>query len=195
MLPSANATSPTPSSLASDCPSSPTSTTPLQLVDISFTPTPQNPQKSTCPPLPLSPPISNQKPQSSLPLPNCKPSVPPYHKAKAPKPTYPPLPAQLPSAIPKTSSTATSKAPPRPSSKPLSPPLQRPPPPLSSKTPIVPSPPVQTQKSAHPSISILEKLIKTCPVWLQLGMTKERATRILNKELSGVSVCVRIYIP
>ncbi|KAF4083780.1 hypothetical protein AMELA_G00121280 [Ameiurus melas] len=189
MLSSATATSPAvipkptaPSSSLSNCSSSPKSTTPLQLVDISVTPTPLNPQKSTSPPLPLSPPFSIRKPQSSLPPPNSKPSVPPQHKAKAPKPTCPPLPTQQPSAIPKASSTAMSKAPPRPSSKPH----QRPPPPLTSKTPVVPSPPVQTQKSAHPSISILEKLIKTCPVWLQLGMTKERATHILSKEMPGI---------
>ncbi|KAB5562560.1 hypothetical protein PHYPO_G00019270 [Pangasianodon hypophthalmus] len=193
MMSSATATSPTvipkpttPSSLLSDCSSSPTSTTPVHLVDISVNPAPLNPQKSTSPPLPLSPPSSIRKPQSSQPPLNSKPSVPPHHKTKAPKPTCPPLPAQQPSAIPKASSTAMSKAPPRPSSKPLSQPLQRPPPPLTAKTPAVPSPPVQTKKSAHPSISILEKLIKTCPVWLQLGMSKERATRVLNKELPGI---------
>ncbi|XP_058255410.1 ras and Rab interactor 3 isoform X2 [Hemibagrus wyckioides] len=189
MLSPAAATSPTvipnpttPSSLLSDGSSSPPSVASVQLVDISVTPTPVNPQKSTSPPLPLSPPCSIRKPSGSIPPPTSKPSVPPHHKAKAPKPTCPPLPAQQPSAIPKSSS----KAPPRPSSKPLSPPLQRPPPPFTSKTPVVPSPPVQTQKSAHPSISILEKLIKTCPVWLQLGMNKERAIRILTKEQPGI---------
>ncbi|KAI5102073.1 ras and Rab interactor 3 [Silurus meridionalis] len=192
MLSSAPTTSPTaiPKTktkplLVSERSSSPTSTTPVQLVEISDNPTPINSHKSTSPPLPLSPPYSTRKPQSSLPPLNSKPSVPPVHKTKASKPTCPPLPAQQPSAFPKASSTSMSKAPPRPTSKPLSPRLQRPPPPLTSKTPAVPSPPVQTQKSARPSISILEKLIKTCPVWLQLGMSKEKATQILNKEPPG----------
>lgn len=195
MLSPAAATSPTvipkhttPSTLLSDCSSTSTSVEPVQLVDISVTPAPVNLQKSTSPPLPLSAPCSIRKPPSSIPPQNSKPSVPRHHKAKAPKPTCPPLPVQQPSAIPKTAATAMSKAPPRPISKPLSSPLQRPPPPLTSKTPVVPSPAVPTQTSAHPSISILEKLIKTCPVWLQLGMTKERATQILTKELPGVKL-------
>ncbi|TSO67440.1 Ras and Rab interactor 3 [Bagarius yarrelli] len=174
------------SSVHSNFTSLPTSSAPDQLVDISVPPTSQNPQKSTSPPLPLLPPFPIRKPPSSLPPLSSKHSVISHHKSKAPKPTGPPLPAQQPSAIPKASSTAMLKAPPRPSTKPLSPPLQRPPPPHTSKTPVVQSQPVQTQKSAHPSSSILEKLIKTCPVWLQLGITKERASHILNKELPGI---------
>ncbi|PKU39595.1 ras and rab interactor 3 [Limosa lapponica baueri] len=38
-----------------------------------------------------------------------------------------------------------------------------------------------------PGISILDKLIKTCPVWLQLNMNQERARTILGKETAGVS--------
>lgn len=38
-----------------------------------------------------------------------------------------------------------------------------------------------------PGISILDKLIKTCPVWLQLNMSQERAGVILGKETAGVS--------
>lgn len=38
-----------------------------------------------------------------------------------------------------------------------------------------------------PGISILDKLIKTCPVWLQLNMNQERAGVILGKETAGVS--------
>lgn len=38
-----------------------------------------------------------------------------------------------------------------------------------------------------PGISILDKLIKTCPVWLQLNMNQERAGAILGKETAGVS--------
>ncbi|NXQ29155.1 RIN3 protein, partial [Alaudala cheleensis] len=35
-------------------------------------------------------------------------------------------------------------------------------------------------------ISILDKLIKTCPVWLQLNMSQERAGAILGKETAGM---------
>uniref|UniRef100_A0A8C0I853 Ras and Rab interactor 3 n=1 Tax=Bubo bubo TaxID=30461 RepID=A0A8C0I853_BUBBB len=37
-----------------------------------------------------------------------------------------------------------------------------------------------------PGISILDKLIKTCPVWLQLNMNQERAGAILSKETAGI---------
>ncbi|XP_074005563.1 ras and Rab interactor 3 [Numenius arquata] len=37
-----------------------------------------------------------------------------------------------------------------------------------------------------PGISILDKLIKTCPVWLQLNMNQERARAILGKETAGI---------
>ncbi|NXA46273.1 RIN3 protein, partial [Nothocercus julius] len=37
-----------------------------------------------------------------------------------------------------------------------------------------------------PGISILDKLIKTCPVWLQLNMSQERAGAILGKEAAGI---------
>ncbi|NXK97878.1 RIN3 protein, partial [Formicarius rufipectus] len=37
-----------------------------------------------------------------------------------------------------------------------------------------------------PGISILDKLIKTCPVWLQLNMSQERAWEILGKEPAGI---------
>ncbi|XP_010002058.1 PREDICTED: ras and Rab interactor 3 [Chaetura pelagica] len=37
-----------------------------------------------------------------------------------------------------------------------------------------------------PGISILDKLIKTCPVWLQLNMNHERAGAILGKEPAGI---------
>ncbi|NXI50305.1 RIN3 protein, partial [Chloroceryle aenea] len=36
-----------------------------------------------------------------------------------------------------------------------------------------------------PGISILDKLIKTCPIWLQLNMNQERARAILGKETAG----------
>uniref|UniRef100_A0A9L0RH12 Ras and Rab interactor 3 n=1 Tax=Equus caballus TaxID=9796 RepID=A0A9L0RH12_HORSE len=34
-------------------------------------------------------------------------------------------------------------------------------------------------------ISVLEKLIKTCPVWLQLGLGRAEAARILHQEVAG----------
>ncbi|XP_037601094.1 ras and Rab interactor 3-like [Cebus imitator] len=36
-------------------------------------------------------------------------------------------------------------------------------------------------------ISILEKLIKTCPVWLQLSLGQAEVARILHREAAGVS--------
>ncbi|KAM6171023.1 ras and Rab interactor 3 [Erethizon dorsatum] len=39
---------------------------------------------------------------------------------------------------------------------------------------------------SHRGISILEKLIKTCPVWLQLGLGRAEATRILHREVAGL---------
>ncbi|NWV78504.1 RIN3 protein, partial [Dasyornis broadbenti] len=38
----------------------------------------------------------------------------------------------------------------------------------------------------RPGISILDKLIKTCPVWLQLNMSQEMARAILGKETAGI---------
>ncbi|XP_036419599.1 ras and Rab interactor 3 [Colossoma macropomum] len=202
MLSSAPATAPpvlqkptspsSPSPLLSKCSPTPTSTSPPPLIDISVD---NSAFKSTSPPLPLSPPFSNWKtispsPTSSSPL-NHKISSPSAQKPmspQVPKPICPPLPAQQPSAIPKVSSAAMPRPPPRPSSKPSSPPLARPPPPLVLKSPVTPAPTPaeQPQKPTPPSISILDKLIKTCPVWLQLGMTQERAFRILNKESPGI---------
>ncbi|VCX10066.1 unnamed protein product, partial [Gulo gulo] len=49
-----------------------------------------------------------------------------------------------------------------------------------------PRPPV-TPKNCLPrrGISVLEKLIKTCPVWLQLGLGQAEASRILLQEAAG----------
>ncbi|KAI4895460.1 hypothetical protein NFI96_005475 [Prochilodus magdalenae] len=199
MLSSAPATAPpvlqkptspsSPPPLLPSCSPPPTSTSPLPLVDISVNSasTPASP-----PPL-LSPPCSNWKtisppPTSASPL-NHKPSTQPAQKPmspQVPKPICPPLPAQQPSAIPKASSTVMPRPPLRPGAKPSSPPLARPPLPLVLKSPTILSPTDPPQKPAPPSISILDKLIKTCPVWLQLGMTQDRAFRILNKEPPGL---------
>lgn len=35
-------------------------------------------------------------------------------------------------------------------------------------------------------ISVLEKLVKTCPVWLQLGLGQAEAAKILQREMAGV---------
>ncbi|XP_021100476.1 ras and Rab interactor 3 [Heterocephalus glaber] len=45
-----------------------------------------------------------------------------------------------------------------------------------------------TSKNCLPprGISILEKLIKTCPVWLQLGLGRAEVTRILHREVAGL---------
>ncbi|XP_012371037.1 ras and Rab interactor 3 isoform X3 [Octodon degus] len=45
-----------------------------------------------------------------------------------------------------------------------------------------------TSKNCLPrrGISILEKLIKTCPVWLQLGLSQAEVTRILHQEVAGL---------
>nr|XP_008110428.1 PREDICTED: ras and Rab interactor 3 [Anolis carolinensis] len=37
-----------------------------------------------------------------------------------------------------------------------------------------------------PGIGVLEKLIKTCPAWLQLSLSKEKAAEILCKEPAGI---------
>ncbi|NXU56607.1 RIN3 protein, partial [Turnix velox] len=37
-----------------------------------------------------------------------------------------------------------------------------------------------------PGISILDKLIKTCPIWLHLNMNQEKAREILGKETAGI---------
>lgn len=41
-------------------------------------------------------------------------------------------------------------------------------------------------------ISVLEKLVKTCPVWLQLGLGQAEAAKILQREMAGVrQFCAR----
>ncbi|KAB0349361.1 hypothetical protein FD754_014218 [Muntiacus muntjak] len=44
-----------------------------------------------------------------------------------------------------------------------------------------------TPKNCLPrrDISVLEKLVKTCPVWLQLGLGRAEAARILHREAPG----------
>ncbi|ELW55811.1 Ras and Rab interactor 3, partial [Tupaia chinensis] len=51
----------------------------------------------------------------------------------------------------------------------------------------VPCPPAPL-KNCRPrqGISVLEKLVKTCPVWLQLGLGQAEAARILHRELAGM---------
>ncbi|XP_023587516.1 ras and Rab interactor 3 [Trichechus manatus latirostris] len=45
-----------------------------------------------------------------------------------------------------------------------------------------------TQKNClpHRGISVLEKLVRTCPVWLQLNMGREEAAGILQREATGM---------
>ncbi|XP_078418361.1 ras and Rab interactor 3 [Cetorhinus maximus] len=47
------------------------------------------------------------------------------------------------------------------------------------------TPPVPSLPVAHPGISILDKLIRTCPVWLQLNIRMEKVTEILHNEPLG----------
>uniref|UniRef100_A0A671RBB6 Ras and Rab interactor 3-like n=1 Tax=Sinocyclocheilus anshuiensis TaxID=1608454 RepID=A0A671RBB6_9TELE len=139
-----------------------TSTPTFPLVDISDNPSPD----PVSHPLPTSPPISCVQPSS--PQLDSKPSPPPPQKPMPPQVPKPPLPAQLPSALPKSSSSAI------------------PPPPIVPKPPVPTSPVSKSHKPIPPGISILEKLIKTCPVWLQLGMKQDRAMHILSKEFPGI---------
>lgn len=171
-------------------PSSLTSTPTFPLVDISDNPSPDSASHL----LPASPPISCVQPSS--PQLNSKPTPPPPQKPMSPQVQKPPLPAQLPSALPKSSSTALPRPPPPPGVRPSSPPQPRPPPPVVPKPPVPTSPVSKSNKPIPPGISILEKLIKTCPVWLQLGMKQDRAMHILNKEFPGVrsSCCFIIYL-
>ncbi|KAH0620415.1 hypothetical protein JD844_020839, partial [Phrynosoma platyrhinos] len=52
---------------------------------------------------------------------------------------------------------------------------------------IQPSQSISPRNCFPPSgISVLDKLIKTCPVWLQLSLSKEKAAEILGKEPAGI---------
>lgn len=50
-----------------------------------------------------------------------------------------------------------------------------------------------TAKNCIPrrGISVLEKLVKTCPVWLQLGLSQAEAARILQRESAGMFLVCR----
>ncbi|XP_016400215.1 ras and Rab interactor 3-like isoform X2 [Sinocyclocheilus rhinocerous] len=161
-------------------PSCLTSTPTFPLVDISDNPSPD----PVSHPLPTSPPILCVQPSS--PQLDSKPSPPPAQKPMPPQVSKPPLPAQLPSALPKSSSSAMPRPSPPPAVRPSSPPQPRPPPPIVPKPPVPTSPVSKSHKPIPPGISILEKLIKTCPVWLQLGMKQDRAMHILSKEFPGI---------
>ncbi|XP_059376590.1 ras and Rab interactor 3 [Carassius carassius] len=171
-------TSPLPLSPSSSL----TSTLTFPLVDISDKASPDPASH----PLPASSLISCVQPSS--PQLNSKSSSPPPQKPMSPQGPKPPLPAQLPSALPKSSSTALPKQPPPPPPgvRPSSSPQPRPPPPVVPKPQVPTSPVSKSNKPIPPGISILEKLIKTCPVWLQLGMKQDRAMHILSKEFPGI---------
>ncbi|XP_045678936.1 ras and Rab interactor 3 isoform X3 [Phyllostomus hastatus] len=52
--------------------------------------------------------------------------------------------------------------------------------------------PVTQKNCLHPrGISVLEKLVKTCPVWLQLGLGRAEAARILHQEAAGAFLVCR----
>ncbi|XP_052000876.1 ras and Rab interactor 3 [Xyrauchen texanus] len=141
--------------------------------------------------LPTLPPISCIQP-SSPPLQTCSPNINfklysplPPQKRMSPQMPKPPLPAQLPSALPKISSSPLPRPPP-PVGRPSAPPHPRPPLPVASKPPVPASPVSNSNEPVLPGISILDKLIKTCPVWLQLGMKQDRAMQILSKTSPGI---------
>uniref|UniRef100_A0AAZ3PMG4 Ras and Rab interactor 3 n=1 Tax=Oncorhynchus tshawytscha TaxID=74940 RepID=A0AAZ3PMG4_ONCTS len=130
--------------------------------------------KPSVPPPPRVPPFSKI---SSPPLP--RPPAP--RKLSGPPQPRPPIPHPHSKAKP---STPALSRPPLPSTKSSSPPL---PSPLVLLAPKPAPASTSTQATApRPSISILEKLIKTCPVWLQLGMAQERTTLMLKKEIPGI---------
>uniref|UniRef100_A0A8C8C2M4 Ras and Rab interactor 3 n=1 Tax=Oncorhynchus tshawytscha TaxID=74940 RepID=A0A8C8C2M4_ONCTS len=122
--------------------------------------------------------VTSLPPQiSSPPLP--RPPAP--RKLSGPPQPRPPIPHPHSKAKP---STPALSRPPLPSTKSSSPPL---PSPLVLLAPKPAPASTSTQATApRPSISILEKLIKTCPVWLQLGMAQERTTLMLKKEIPGI---------
>uniref|UniRef100_A0A8C7L8K1 Ras and Rab interactor 3 n=2 Tax=Oncorhynchus kisutch TaxID=8019 RepID=A0A8C7L8K1_ONCKI len=124
--------------------------------------------KPSVPPSPRVPPFSKI---SSPPLP--RPPAP--RKLSGPPQPRPPIPH--PHSKAKPSSPAFPR-PPLPSMKSSSPPLPSPLVPLAPK----PAPAsTSTQATApRPSISILEKLIKTCPVWLQLVMYLEGSVLVFD---------------
>ncbi|XP_031684496.1 ras and Rab interactor 3 [Oncorhynchus kisutch] len=126
-----------------------------------------------------SPPVPPVSKFSSPPLP--RPSA--TRKLSGPSQPRPPVPH--PHSIAKPSSPALPR-PPLPSTKPSSPPLPTPLVPLSAKPSSAPAPTPATATAPPPSISILEKLIKTCPVWLQLAMAQEKSSLILKKETPGI---------
>ncbi|XP_072283563.1 ras and Rab interactor 3 isoform X2 [Pyxicephalus adspersus] len=51
--------------------------------------------------------------------------------------------------------------------------------------------PVPNGRLPSPGISILDRLIKTCPVWLQLCMSPEHAASVLRQEAPGVFLVTR----
>ncbi|XP_063804542.1 ras and Rab interactor 3 isoform X2 [Pseudophryne corroboree] len=53
------------------------------------------------------------------------------------------------------------------------------------------SDPVLNGQLSSPGISVLDRLIKTCPVWLQLCMAPKQAVEILRREPSGVFLVTR----
>ncbi|TRY90387.1 hypothetical protein DNTS_009348 [Danionella cerebrum] len=164
---------PQTSALPPSPPSSFNDTTSLPLVDVSDSPTPD----TTSYPPPTFPDLSTEL--------SSKPSTVSHHMPKSPVPT-PPLPILLPSALPKSNPPGLPRPPPPPILRTSSPPQPRPPPPVIPKQQASTSAMGKSSKPAPPGISVLEKLIKTCPVWLKLGMKKDRVSLILSKENPGI---------
>ncbi|KAL4623848.1 ras and Rab interactor 3-like isoform X1 [Arapaima gigas] len=90
-----------------------------------------------------------------------------------------------PSAGPSSGVALSTQSPATPKTMPTTPESCSPCIPSSSSRPLWGSPSSSNVVSA-PDINILEKLIKTCPVWLQLGITESRASLILQREPPGI---------
>ncbi|XP_076156905.1 ras and Rab interactor 3 isoform X2 [Alosa pseudoharengus] len=134
--------------------------------------------KPFTPPLPAHLPSVLPKPPSGAP----QPRPPPPHGAKVSSPPLPRPPLPSVSRLPGggTSAQPVSSPPASGSSGPASSGAGGAS--TSTSTSVSTSAAAASGLPLFPSISVLERLIKTCPVWLQLGVTKERATNILNKE-------------
>ncbi|KAG7461139.1 hypothetical protein MATL_G00206820 [Megalops atlanticus] len=187
---------PKPSSTSSSIPFSLKGRKPPSLSDTT-PPSPQDLMSSSspgplaAPALPLTPaPASCSTPESIS-------STPPDPASST---TPDPSSSTTPDPASSTTPGPTSSSAPSPASSPTPGPIASPTPasvsnsisspgPASSSSPGPFSPPTSPfglMRSPNPGISVLEKLIKTCPVWLQLGMGPERANSTLQRETPGI---------
>ncbi|XP_062325603.1 ras and Rab interactor 3 [Osmerus eperlanus] len=154
-------------------------------------PPPPRPQTlhGSHPSRPQPPPLTTK---SSFPsISPVTPLLPPPLTPSLPPPLIPSSPPFASSSA-ATSSSALLPSPLNPSSPSLLPTIPPSSPPLPlilplSSPPLAPTlPPSFTTLPSCPSISLVERLIRTCPVWLQLGMNQERSYSILRRERPGM---------